>query len=75
MNSNTHDKLSDDVINRIKYFPEPETYYTTFPFYDYLTDGQKLLINELIQNEELREQYKKYGLCKECSQLNTGWKW
>ena len=30
------------------------------------------MIDELIPNEELRERYKKYGLCDECSQLNTG---
>ena len=30
---------------------------------------------ELIPNEELRERYIKYGLCKECNQPNTGWKW
>jgi hypothetical protein len=30
------------------------------------------LIDELILNEELRERYKKHGLCKECRQPNTG---
>jgi hypothetical protein len=62
MNSNTYNKLSDDVINQIKDFPK---YYEQ-------TQEQKSLIDELILNEELREQYKYYGLCKECSQLNTG---
>ena len=63
MNSNTPTpKLSDDVINQIKYFPR---------HYE-LTEEQKSLIDELIPNEELREQYKKYGLCNECSQPNTG---
>ena len=65
MNSNTYNKLSDDVINQIKDFPK----------YDKLTEEQKLLIDELISNEELREQYKKHGLCEECSQPNTGWIW
>jgi hypothetical protein len=71
MNSNTYDKLSDDVINQIEDFPIPKT-YATYPFYDNLTQEQKSLIDELIPNEELRERYKKYGLCKECSQPNTG---
>ena len=32
MNSNTYNKLSDDVINQIKDFPEPEDYSDDFPF-------------------------------------------
>src|SRR5918912_296447 len=46
-----------------------------FPFYDNLTEEQKSLIDELIPNEELRERYKKHGLCDECSQPNTGRRW
>jgi hypothetical protein len=76
MNSNTHiPKLSQDVINQIKDFKP--SYFSDgvgikFPFYDKLTEEQKSLIDGLIPNEELREQYKTYGLCKECSQPNTG---
>ena len=33
------------------------------------------MIDELIPNEELRERYKKYGLCKECRQPNIGIRW
>src|SRR5436190_22307115 len=67
MNSNTHIfKLSDDIINQIKDFLK---YY-----YD-LTEEQKSLIDKLIPNEELRERYKKYELCEECSQPNTGYNW
>jgi hypothetical protein len=62
--NNTYNKLSDDVINKIKEFE----YYN-------LTKKQKSLIDELIPNEELRERYKKHGLCWECSQTNTGWRW
>src|ERR1051325_10880093 len=65
MNSNTYNKLSDDVINQIKDFKHSYNL-----FFD-LTDEQKSLIDELIPNEELRKRYKKYGLCKECSQPNT----
>ena len=65
-------KLSEDVINQIKYFPEPPHYGYDYPFYDHLTQEQKSLIDELIPNEELRERYKNNGLCKECNQPNTG---
>src|SRR4051812_5830690 len=55
-------KLSEDVINQIKDFPE----------YYYQSIEQKSLIEELIPNEELRERYKRHGLCKECNQPSTG---
>src|SRR5438876_11238343 len=54
-------KLSDDVFEQIKDFD-----------YRYLTEEQELLIDKLILNEELKERYKKNGLCKECKQPNTG---
>ena len=73
MNSNTYNKLSDDVINQIKDFKP--NWDCDFPFYDDLTDEQKSLIDELIPNEELREQYKKYALCKECNQPNSNDYW
>jgi hypothetical protein len=72
MNSNTYDKLSDDVINIIKDFKPSFGQEINFPFYDNLAYEQKSLIDELITNEELKKQYKKYGLCGECSQPNTG---
>src|ERR1044072_9487686 len=50
-----------NAINQIKDFTHDE-----------LTEEQKSLIDELIPNEELRERYKKHGLCKECNQPNTG---
>ena len=59
-------KLSDDVINQIKDFPH------SYDRYCALTGEQHSLIDELIPNEELRERYKKLGLCRECSQPNTG---
>ena len=65
MNSNTPTpKLGKDVINQIKDF-----------YHSILTEEQKSLIDELIPNEELRERYKNYGLCEECSQPNTGRSW
>src|SRR5437764_516221 len=66
MSSNTHTpKLSDDVINQIK----------DFNHYESLTEEQKSLIDELFPNEELKERYKKYGLCYECRQPNIGPLW
>ena len=63
MNSSTQTpKLGEDVINQIKDFNRHK-----------LSEEQKSLIDELIPNEELRERYKKYGLCEECSQPNTGY--
>jgi len=67
MNSNTYNKLSEDVINQIKGFEH------SYKSYCELTEEQKSLIDELIPNEELRERYKEYGLCKECSQPNTSY--
>ena len=55
-------KLSDDVFEQIKNFPR----------YRRLTEEQKLLIDKLILDEELKNRYKNYGLCKECKQPNTG---
>src|SRR5436305_3457754 len=69
MNSNTNNKLTDDVINQIKHFK-----HSYNPSYG-LTEEQKSLIDELIPNEELRERYKNYGLCKECSQPKTDYSW
>jgi hypothetical protein len=57
-------KLSDDVFDQIKDF---DRYH--------LTDEQKLLIDKLILNEELKKNYKRRGLCKECKQPNTSYNW
>src|SRR3954452_16380620 len=62
-------KLSEDVINQIKGFKR--SYDLTYEF----TEEQVSLIDELIPNEELRKRYKDHGLCKECSQPNTGQMW
>jgi hypothetical protein len=55
-------KLSDDVFKQIKDFE-----------HSYLTEEQSLLIDKLILNEELKERYKDYGLCKECKQPKTSY--
>src|SRR3954454_18436871 len=79
MDSNTYEdfdmvpKLSEDVINQIKSFNH--SYNTSHNTFNKLTQEQKSLIDELILHEELRERYKKYGLCEECNQPNTGRSW
>ena len=52
-------KLSDDVFEQIKDFDHEK-----------LTKEQELLIDKLLLNEELKERYKKHGLCEECKQPN-----
>jgi hypothetical protein len=57
-------KLSDDVFDQIK----------DFKYWD-LTEEQELLVDKLILNEELKEYYKKYGLCKQCKQPKNNYEW
>jgi hypothetical protein len=57
-------KLSDDVFDQIKDFD-----------HENLTEEQKLLIDKLILNEDLKNRYKWYGLCKGCKQPKTTYKW
>jgi hypothetical protein len=57
-------KLSDDVIEQIKDFVHWN-----------LTEEQESLIDKLILNEELKECYKKYGLCKECNRIKITRDW
>jgi hypothetical protein len=57
-------KLNDDIIDQIKDFKSWRA-----------TKEQKLLIDELILNKELREFYKKYGLCENCNQPKNNRYW
>src|SRR5436305_10925998 len=56
--------ISNDVFEQIKDFK-----------YWKLNEEQKLLIDKLIPNEELKQRYKRWGLCKGCKQINTGYIW
>ncbi|GET57604.1 kinase-like domain-containing protein [Rhizophagus irregularis DAOM 181602=DAOM 197198] len=56
--------ISDNIFKQIKDFN-----------FRILTEEQELIINKLILKEELKECYKKYGLCDECKQPNTGNIW
>ena len=55
-------KLNDDVYEQIKDFD-----------HKYLTEEQELLVDRLILNEELIDNYKKYGLCDKCKQPRNGY--
>ena len=57
-------KLSDDVFDQIKDFNRLS-----------LTEEQKLLIDKLILNEELKERYKYWGLCIKCKQPKNDYFW
>ena len=59
-------QLSDDVYEQIKDFPH--LYYK-------LTKEQESLVDKLILNEELKQRYEYYGLCKECKQPKTDYTW
>ena len=54
-------KLTDDVFKKTKYF-----------IHHSLTEEQESLVNKLILDEELKNNYKEYGLCEKCKQPNTG---
>ena len=56
---------SDDVIEQIKDFPR----------WYYLSDEQKLLIDKLMPDKELKKCYKENGLCEECKQPKTDYDW
>ena len=57
-------KLGDDVFDQIKDFNHRR-----------LTEEQEVLIDKLILNEELKECYKKYGLCEKCKQPKNNYLW
>src|ERR1051325_11443581 len=57
-------ELSDAVYEQIKDFD-----------HDYLTEEQKLLVDKLILDEELKNNYKKNGLCEKCRQPKNSWMW
>ena len=56
--------ISNDVFEQIKDFNHWE-----------LTEEQNSLIDKLIPSKELKQRYKKYGLCKGCNQPNTDSVW
>jgi hypothetical protein len=62
-------KLSDDVINQIKDFDHSDYWNSN------LTEEQELLIDKLILNEELKKNYRQYGLCKKCKQPKNNSQW
>ena len=57
-------EFSDDVYEQIKDFDRRR-----------LTEEQESLVDKLILDEELKNNYKKYGLCKKCKQPKNNDDW
>ncbi|EXX75398.1 kinase-like domain-containing protein [Rhizophagus irregularis DAOM 181602=DAOM 197198] len=57
-------KLSDDVIEQIKDLNR-----------FFLTEEQESLIDKLIIDKELKKRYKEYGLCDNCNQPKTNYRY
>jgi len=79
-------KISPEVIHQIMIFEklhydqltsEQQSLISNYLYYhyDFLNPQQKLLIESLISNQELKERYRFFGTCKECYQpnANSGW--
>src|SRR5581483_8585344 len=56
--------LNDGVYEQIKDFNNR-----------YLTEEQESLVDKLISDEDLKNNYKKYDLCEKCKQPRTGFSW
>ena len=57
-------QLDDGVYEQIKDFN-----------HRHLTEEQKSLVDKLILDEELKQNYKEYGLCDKCKQPKTSYCW
>src|SRR5581483_7187296 len=68
------EKSNDDVFEQIKTQLDDNVYEQIKDFdYGYLTEEQESLFDKLILDEELKNNYKKFGLCEKCKQPNTGY--
>ena len=63
-NDDVFKKISDEVYEQIKNFKHWE-----------LTEEQKSLVDKLILDEDLKNNYKKYGLCEKCKQPKNSYYW
>jgi len=57
-------QLSDDVYEQIKDFDHED-----------LTEEQESLVDKLILDEKLKNNYKKYGLCEKCKRPKNSLRW
>ena len=57
-------QLDDDVYEQIKDFDHRR-----------LTNEEESLVDKLILDEELKNSYKKYGLCEKCMQPKNNYRW
>ena len=72
------DQPNDDVFEQIKKRLNDGVYEQIKDFdhrWGYLTEEQESLVDKLILDEELKNNYKKYGLCKKCKQPKNSDYW
>src|ERR1700722_17551549 len=67
---------NDDVFEQIKKQLDVCVYEQLKDFsYEYLTKEQESLVDKLILDEELKNNYKIFGLCKKCKQPKNIYDW
>ena len=67
---------SDDVFEQIIKRLDDSIYEQIKDFVNFeLTEEQKSLVDKLILDEELKENYKKKGLCEKCKQPKNAYGW
>jgi hypothetical protein len=70
------DQPNDDVFEQIKKQLDDGVYEQIKDFnHRRLTEEQESLVDKLILDEELKNNYKKYGLCKKCKQAKNSVFW
>src|SRR5581483_1225833 len=70
------DQSNDDVFEQIKKQLDDGVYEQIKDFIHYwLTEEQKSLVDKLILDEELKRNYKKYGLCEKCKLPKKSNRW
>ena len=70
------EQLNDDVFEQIKKQLDDGVYEQIKDFKcRELTKEQESLVDKLILDEELKNNYKKYGLCKKCKQPKNNYNW
>ena len=67
---------NDDVFEQIKKQLDDGVYEQIKDFnHQRLTEEQKSLVDKLILDEELKNNYKEYGLCEKCKQPKNNYDW
>src|SRR5581483_5497347 len=70
------EKSNDDVFEQIKTQLDDNVYEQIKDFdYGYLTKEQESLVDKLILDEELKNNYKNYGFCEKCKKPKNSRYW